>query len=403
MLTVLIYPPYSSYEGTTHAEMASHTHAWLHSHYSVIGRESKPAADGRLIAYVIDADTLKIKDILELSSYEFKKDTEFADKSTLTIARQPNAEKYDYVVCTCEGKRIFTGIFSEYSSSSGKEEYKLTVLQKEKLFDRFVFIKNEELISSVGIEDFIVQTIKDNWISSGDSMLDRSYMTATAYSHTPVYAKVSSTVTLTDGAFNLKTYLGNALENYGIRVEFEITSRALNIYVAKDDAPALGVNANDTDVADYDETYSVDALTKLLVQWGHTAENSDEVTEVTEHEYYLLDDRTISTDKTAENRAKGSTKSKYIEAESEDEMYQSVRDEFSKNSYSHKISFDLYMDSQVYDYLDFETGRSCRINTKSGVRTSLVTSTSISSKSRFATIGLGKLKITLIEKIRSSQ
>lgn len=91
-----------------------------------------------------------------------------------------------------------------------------------------------------------------------------------------------------------------------------------------------------------------------------------------------------------------------IEAETEDEMYQTVQDEFSSNSYSHKISFSLYMDSKIYDYMEYYIGRSCMIKTKNGIRTSLVTSTDVSNKSRFATIELGKLKITLIEKIRSA-
>lgn len=401
MPTVTTFPIYSTYATMTHTGMGSYTHSWLHSHDVTAAGDLAITADGRFIAYIIDAETLRIKDLLEFEAYEFKHDTEFADKSSITVTKQPDAEKDDLVVCTCNGAKVFTGVFSEYSSSSGKEEHKLTLLQPEKLFDRFVFIENESLISSTGVEDFIAQTIRNNWISSGDSMLDRSYMNVMAATHTPIYAKVSTIVSLTDGAFNLKTYLGNVLENYGIRLSFEITADSLSITVYKDESDAFSINVNDSDVADYDETYSVDALTKLLVEWGHTVEGSDEVAEVTEHEYYLLDDRTISTDKTAANRAKGTTKSMYIEAESEDEMYQTVQDEFSKNSYSHKISFELYMDSLLYDYTELHIGRSVKIYTKSGLKTSLVTATSVNNKSRFATIELGKLKVTLIEKIRS--
>ena len=90
-----------------------------------------------------------------------------------------------------------------------------------------------------------------------------------------------------------------------------------------------------------------------------------------------------------------------IEAESYDEMYQKVVDEFSKNSYTHKINFNLFMDSNLYDYRDFYIGRNTEIKTKSGIRSSLVTAQSIASNSRFAAIAFGKLKVTLIEKIRS--
>ncbi len=401
-MKILVYPTHQSYKKQTHSALGQYTHAWLHSHYEDITSDKRIADSGKRIAYIIDADTLKIKDFLEFEEYEFKRDIEFANKSSITVFRQPNAEADDYVICKNGGSTVFTGIFKEYSSNSKSQEYKITLLQKEKLFDRFVFVKNESVISATGIEDFIANTITDNWVSSGDSMTDKSYITVTALTHTPIYAKVSSTVTLTDGAFNLKTYLGNALEYYGVRIEFDITSTSLTVYISIAPEDAAKINANDTDVSSYSETYAVDAMTKLLVQWAHKAEGSDEISKTTEHEYYLLNDRSISTDKTSANRTKGSTKSMVIEAETEEEMYQKVQDEFSSNSYSHKISFSLYMDSRIYDYMDFYIGRSCTINTKNGIRTSLVTSTSVSNKSRFATIELGKLKVTLIEKIRSA-
>ncbi len=358
--------------------------------------------NGKLIAYIIDAGTLKIKDLLEFEEYEFNRDIEFSDKSTITAHKQPNAEADDYVICKSNGDTIFIGIFKEYEANSKSNTYKVTILQKEQLFNRFVFISGEDTISTTGIEDFIAATIEANWVSSGDTMLDKSYISVEALTHTKVYAKVSSIVTLTDGCFNLKTFLGNCLEKYGVSVGFLISSTALKIYITNNSEAAIKINANDTDISEYTENYAVDALTKLLVQWNHKAEGSDEITETTSHEYYLLNDRSISTDKTDENRAKGSTKSKIIEAETEEEMYQSVQDEFSANSYSHKIAFDLYMESKLYDYIDLYIGRDCTIRTKDGIRTSLVTSTSVNNKSRFASIELGKLKVTLIDKIRSA-
>ena len=402
-MRILTYPTHASYKGKTHAELARYTQGWLHAHYQDIYDGVHLTIGGKFIAYIIDANTLKIKDFLEFETYEFNRDIEFADKSSITAIRKPNADADDYVICKCNGDTVFTGIFKEYEASSKNSEYKIKILQKEKLFDRFVFINDEDVISSTGIEDFIAETIRANWVSSGDSMLDKSYITVEALTHTKVYAKVSSIVSLTDGCFNLKTFLGNALENYGITIGFDFSSTALKIYIAKDTTEAMKINANDTDISEYTETYAVEALTKLLVQWNHKESgSSDTITETTSHEYYLLNDRSISTDKTNENRAKGSTKSMVIEAETEEEMYQSVQDEFSSNSYSHKIAFNLYMNSQLYDYIDLYIGRSCTIRTKDGIRTSLVTSQSLNNKSRFASIELGKLKVTLIDKIRST-
>ena len=82
-------------------------------------------------------------------------------------------------------------------------------------------------------------------------------------------------------------------------------------------------------------------------------------------------------------------------------MYQSVKDKFADNSYSHKITFKLYMDSRIYEYIKLYVGRGVKIKTKDGIRTTLVTAVTVSNDSRFAEIELGKLKVTLIDKIRS--
>lgn len=359
------------------------------------------AADGKLIAYVLDAATLAVKDFLEFETYSFATDTEFAQKSTLTVAREPQIAVDDFVVCQSDGDNIFKGICQTWASASDTNEYKITLLQKENLFDRFIFIGNEELISSAGIEDYIVSVINANWISSGDALTDRSYMTATALTHTPIYAKVSTTVELSDGAFNLKTYIGNALEYYDIYVDFDFsTSGALVVTVYHDTTADIDIDAEVSDVAAYKETYAVNALAKLLVEWHH---GTEEDPQVTYRAFYLRTDRTITTDPDDPDRAQGSIRSMIIEADTEAEMIQAAHNAFAGNSYTHKITFDLFMDSKLYDYTDFYIGHNSNIRTKSGVRNSLVTALAIKSGSRFAAVTFGKLKTTLIEKIRVMQ
>lgn len=391
MATRTVYDTHSMLSNYTHARLSRYTHAWLHSHTEEASGLGKITEHGKLIAYVLDAQTLTIKDLLEFETFEFKFDTEFANKSKIVVPVQPSIAHDDFVVCKCAGETIYTGICDNYASESDNSAYTITLKQKENLFDRFIFIDDEALISQNGIEDFIVQAITDNWISSGDAMLDRSYLSVTPLTHTPINAKVSTTVSLTDGAYNLKTYLGNVLEFYKIYVDFDFSQDGrLELSVYQDAHAALGIDVLLTDISNYNETYSVDALTKLCVSWN---DNS--------YTYYLLANRNITTDGTNPNRAVGRTKSMVIEADTYDEMYQTVVDEFSRNSYSHKINFSLFMDSNLYDYRDFYIGRNTEIKTKSGVRSSLVTAQAVASNSRFAGITFGKLKVTLIEKIRS--
>lgn len=395
-----VYDTHKMLSAFTHAQLSRRTHAWLHSHTEEVPDVGKITEGGKLLAYVLSAEDLTIKDLLEFETFEFKLDTEFANKSKIVVAAQPNIAHDDFVICKCAGETVFTGICENWASESDNSAYTITLRQKENLFDRFIFINNEALISSTGVEDFVAQAITDNWISSGDAMLDRSYLTVTALTHTPVNAKVSTTVSLTEGAFNLKTYLGNILEFYKIYIDFDFSTEgrlALSIY--QDMHTDLSIDVLLTDIAEYNETYSVDALTKLNVRYDQ--KEGEEIVATEYYTYYLLANRSVTTDATNPNRASGRTRSMVIEAESYDEMYQKVVDEFSKNSYTHKINFNLFMDSNLYDYRDFYIGRNTEIKTKSGIRSSLVTAQSIASNSRFAAIAFGKLKVTLIEKIRS--
>lgn len=395
-----VYDTHTMLSSYTHAQLARYTHAWLHSHTEETTEIGRISEHGKLLAYVLDAGTLTVKDLLEFETFEFQLDTEFANKSKIVVPTKPNIEHDDFVICKCAGATIFIGICENWASESDNSAYTITLRQKENLFDRFIFINNEALIRTTGIEDFVAKAIEDNWISSGDAMLDRSYMTVTPLTHTLISAKVSTTVTLTDGAFNLKTYLGNILEFYKIYIDFDFSqdgTLALSVY--QDTHTGIGIDALLTDISNYNETYSVDALTKLNVQWNQM--DGEDIIGTYSYTFYLLANRNITTDGTNPNRAAGRTKSMVIEAESYDEMYQKVVDEFSKNNYTHKINFNLFMDSNLYDYRDLYIGRNTEIKTKSGVRSSLVTAQSVTSNSRFAKITFGKLKVTLIEKIRS--
>lgn len=355
--------------------------------------------NSKLLAYVLSAEDLSIKDLLEFDDFEFKTDTEFSDKSRIVVSKQPNVSEDDFIVCQASGVNAFVGVCENYKSSSNSSAYTLSMKQAACLFDRFIFIDGEALISSTGIEDFIAKAITDNWISSGDAMLDKSYLTVTATTHTPVYAKVSTIVSLTEGAYNLKTFLGNAMEFYDIYVDFDFsTTGALQLTVYRDTSSDVSVDATVSDVTEYTETYSVNALAKLNVRWDQ--KDGDEIIASVFRTYYLKADRSITTDGTDQDRASGSVRAVVIEAETEQEMYQKVIDEFAKNSYSHKISFMLSMDSMLYDYTQFYPGHNTQIKTKSGIRNSIVTGLAISSSSRFAQITFGKLKVTLIEKLR---
>lgn len=353
-----------------------------------------------MIAYILDNADLHIKDIIEFETFEFIEDIEYTEKSKLTVPKKPNAKDDDLVFCKDENKVAYIGICENYKGTSNGDEYQIILKQKENLFDRKIFVSDEELISATGIEDFIAKAITDNYIDSGDEMLDKKYINVLAVTHTLINAKVSAE----NGIYNLKTYLGNAKQYYGIFLDFQISNGTLEIRIYKDDEPEIPIDIEVSDVSDYTETYEVSVLAKLMVRWKiPDAEDSSGniiVGAVEDRTYYLLADRSVTEDGADENRAAGTVDSIYIEAETEEEMRQQVTNQFISNEYNHKIAFSLNKSSRLYPYERFYVGRKCRIKTKTGVKTSLVTKSKETSDSGMTGLTFGNLKVTMIEKLR---
>lgn len=352
-----------------------------------------------MLAYILDHQTLKIKDLLEFEEYEFREDIEYAEKSSITVVRKPKIAEDDFVFCKDENRKIFIGICETFDSGSDKTKYGITLRQKENLFDREIFVEHEELIEQSGIEDFIVKAIKDNFISSGDDRMDKPYLSVYAETHTRIAAKVDAE----NGVYNLKTYLGNAKQYYGIFLDF-VFSNKLEIRIRKKEEQPIPIDIEVTDISDYTETYSISVLAKLMVNWKVPDSQDEEGKPITgaltRRIFYLLVDRTITEDGESEERAEGTVKSMYIEAQTEKEMIQQVYNAFMGNQYNHKVSFNLIKSSRLYPAERFFVGRTCTIKTKSGVRTSIVTKSEVKSNSSMIGLTFGKLKVTLIEKLR---
>jgi hypothetical protein len=278
-------------------------------------------------------------------------------------------------------------------------------VEKESIFDQKIIVANDDLIAAVGIEDFIADTIKREFVASDDTFLNLDYIDIEVLTHTPVYAAVS---TDTGGIYNFLTYLGNAREYYGIFLDFDFSGGRLKITISKKEQSTLRVDASVTDVTNYTEDYSVDALAKLTVIWKIPDTEDDDgnitVGDTTILHFYLLADRTITTDVDDPNRAKGKIDVIYCECEAEEEAIQTARNEFAGNAYEHSVTADILRTSRIYPADELYIGHTCQIKTKGyGVRKSFVSSVSYSQNSAFTSVKFGNMAITLIEKLRKER
>lgn len=345
-----------------------------------------------MIAYVLDKKDLRIKDVLEFDEYAFKEDIDYNDKSTVKFIKQPNLEDGDFVYCKDSNTTVFFGICEKIKSESAEVDYTVILLQKENLFNRFIFADDLDLITEKGIGEYLKITIDRNFINSQDSLLDFKWLDV----HSTDTTKEVSKPDIEQGVFNLKTYLGNLKQHHGIFTELKFNPDGIDVIIQKRNSSELMVDMEVSDVSDYIENYDISVLAKLNVKWKKTEESAEEVRK----SFFLLSDRTISEDVDSPQRVEGSIKSVSIITEKEEDMRQQVFNEFASNRYNHKITFNIVRNSKLYPEQNFYIGRPCMIKTKSGVRKSMITKKEISSNSALLKITLGNMKVTLTDKLR---
>ena len=362
-----------------------------------------------VVAYIVDSFNLTIKDIFNVESYTIETDIDYEGKSTVNIARKPILDEKDFIILKKDGKSFFIGICETIDNVDGEEYHTINVSEKENVFNRKIIINNENeaLKTSTGVEDFIKACIDDNLINSDDTFMNLEYMHVNCLTHTPVEAKVPTE----NGIFNLKTYIANVMSNYGVFCEFDFETEngKLNINFVKKSQNELKIDALSTDVDNYVENYEVDVLSKLTMIWKQPdiTDDSGQITQVGEStilNYYLKNDRTVTTDKDDPNRAKGSNDIDFIETDKLSEVGETVLSAFKSNSYNHSIELNVYDGSQIYSKDELYIGHECQIKTKShGVKKTIITRVAFSSDSRYISLKFGNLAIKLIEKLRKER
>lgn len=218
-----------------------------------------------MILYLMSRDDMTVKSVQRISSFEFKEDININDSSTVVVADNVEMEDGDFALAQDGTEQAFFGICKELKP--GDSGYKITLKQKEALFDTTVYCGDETVIRTTGIEDYIVKIITDNFISSGDPLMDMGYIRISAGTHTKLAAKVSTVVDAEHGIYNLKTFLGNVKQNYGIFLDFDVENGILNINVNRREQNVLNIDTKLPEVSGVTETYNLKVLAKLTVKW----------------------------------------------------------------------------------------------------------------------------------------
>ena len=341
------------------------------------------------IAYFLDKNSFEIKDVVEVQDYEINIDEETNSKTTITIVQKTSISDKDFVFLKEDGEIKFIGVIDAPSNENGGIRFEITAKYITNLFDRDLILKNEALISSTGIEDFIKYTIEHEFTESIDTLLNKTFLDVEVLTHTTKQFSVSTE----NGIYNFHTFMNNMTQKYNIVYDFVVINGRLKMTIKNiENSDVDLIDCNISDILHYSEKFSTNIIAKVTVL---SKDNS-------EYNLYLLNDRTTTTDPTDENRAVGDVAVLY-EEETENAR-QAALQKIRSNSYEHLIEFTVPNDSTLYDVKNWRTGKLIKIKTKQGeILDSYISALSIKKDSKFVDVKTGKIRVNFIDKLKQEK
>ena len=215
--------------------------------------------------WVFDYKDLSVKGCVEIQDYEINIDEETNATSIVKILKDINAKARDYIVIKKNNEKVYWGIVQEIANEDGNKVYTYTIKYLSNMFDRNVKLENESLISTTGLEDFIADTITNNFISNTDTFINLDYLELEVKTHTP---KVVSVSNVENGIYNLHTWLTNCTQNYNIVYDFDVSldslgNPKLKVIIENKEPTKEIIDVNAQPISNYNEVFETDVTAKV--------------------------------------------------------------------------------------------------------------------------------------------
>ena len=331
----------------------------------------------KVFMWIFDYKDFEVKDIVELSNYEINIDEETNANSIIKVLKKTTAKSRDIVAIKKNNEVVYWGIIDNIQNEDGKQLYEYTLKYIINMFEQDIILKNEELIKTTGVEDFIADAITNNFIDNEDTFLNLNYLEIEVKTHTKKQTTVSN---VQDNIYNLHTWITNCTQSYDIIYNFSIINKKLVMSIESKEIDKELIDVNAQPISNYTEVFETDVVAKVTVL---TKEEG-------EYNLYLLNDRTTTTDMNNENRADGKVETVYTEKM--EDASQKALDTMKSNSYNHNITFK-YLDRFI------QVGTPITIKT----RESLIYDTYISAikitQNKFVEYTCGNIRIKFIDKL----
>ena len=342
----------------------------------VLAKEKVEIETNKVFMWIFDYKDFTVKDIVEIADYEINIDEETNSNSLISVLKKTTAKARDLVAIKKNNEIVYWGIIDNIQNTDGEALYQYTLKYITNLFDQNVELKNESLISSTGIEDFIENVISTNFTNNTDTFVNLKYLDIQVLTHTKKQTTVSN---VENKIYNLHTWITNCTQNYDIVYSFSIVNKKLQMTIEAKTMNKEIIDVNAQPISNYTEVFETDVVSKVIV-----------LTDTSTYTLYLLNDRTTTTNKNDTNRAEGRTETVYT-PEYEDAP-QTALDTMKANAYNHNITFSYY-------------NRFIQIGTPIAIKTkeSIIYDTYISAikitQNKFIEYTCGNIRINFIDKL----
>lgn len=339
-----------------------------------------------MIVYFLDEITLEIKDVVNASKFSLNFDEETNAVSNVTLYKKPNANENDFVVVKKGSVVKYQGIISQLQGEKNSNQVVAICKDISNLFDRKIYVDGLTYMDT-SLEDFLFYTINKFFkLGDDDNKNAMSYLTIVQKTQTSITEPINDE----DGIYNFHTFMTNCRQNKNISVGFEISQNEITVTIENTgNQDVIKIDTTNNDVINYNKVYEMNITSRVTVKCGDTGNILN---------YYLLTDRTISTDKTNVNRADGDLTTIYVDEESK--AYEQATNIFKGNRYNHLVEFEIKHDSKLVNTDELTIGRPIRIKTKDGILESYISSISVEEKSNYIKYKSGNIRVDLIDKLK---
>ena len=167
--------------------------------------------------YILSKQDLSILSICKLADYQINLDEETNAKSTFTLMKTNGLKKENYMVLNGL-YRQFIFVIDDVQTEKGSNVVTVTALDISNIFDRKVIEKNIDTMKSKSIEEFLANTISENFVNSDDTVLNVNYIEI--YWHTNTQGNVATNAE--NGLYNFHTFLINCRQYKNIYTDFKL-------------------------------------------------------------------------------------------------------------------------------------------------------------------------------------